>query len=112
MVEFLQRHNTLTQLAIRCICWDVVVRLVGRALLLAARSRRQPHRRLLAQGLHRQPRRLGFGGSSIRGVPRLGQRDEFATISRALHPTMREAWRAKRSSFAGRIMRPLVPEPL
>ena len=31
---------------------------------------------------------------------------------RAYHPTMREAWRAKRSSFAGRIMRPLVPEPL
>ena len=29
-----------------------------------------PHRRLLAQGLRRQPRRLGFGGSSIRGVPR------------------------------------------
>ena len=29
-----------------------------------------PHRRLLAQGLRRQPGRLGFGGSSIRVAPR------------------------------------------
>ena len=38
--------------------------------LLAQGLRRQPHRRLIAQGLRRQSRLLGFGGSSIRGAPR------------------------------------------